>query len=201
VPGRGSACGHQNRLPRDYLVDSLHAVDKDLADEQLAAIAQLVAIAERLSVPVWLRGGWAVDFFLGRVTRAHADIDWFALAGDGFRLAAELMALEFEHTTTAPSDQQIDLVRGHIDHGIGLVRLGSQGEPLVGGGPWAGEPWPADMLNGPVRRIDGVSVRVIAPLAQIEIKEMTPTWNPALRRRQKDLDDIKRIRAKLARLP
>jgi Aminoglycoside-2''-adenylyltransferase len=37
-----------------------------------------VAMAERLGVQVWLRGGWAMDFFLGQVTRDHVDIDWEA---------------------------------------------------------------------------------------------------------------------------
>jgi hypothetical protein len=42
-------------------------------------------MAAELNVPVWLRGGWAMDFFLGQVTRDHADIDWFARAADAGR--------------------------------------------------------------------------------------------------------------------
>lgn len=161
--------------------------------EQLAAIAELVATARDLCAPVWLRGGWAVDFFLGRVSREHADIDWFAMESDGPRLRDRLIERGFSDVTTAAAGQQIDVVRGRIDHGIALIKLGSQGEPLVAGGPWAGEPWPVEMLHGPIGRINNVSARVIAPSAQIEIKEMTPMWNPALRRRQKDLDDIAAI--------
>lgn len=50
------------------------------------------------------------------------------------------------------------------------------------------------MLDGPVGQIGSLDVRVISPAAQIEIKLMTPTWNPRLVRRQKDLDDIATIR-------
>jgi len=57
------------------------------------------------------------------------------------------------------------------------------------------------MLDGPGGRIGHVSAQVIAPLAQIEIKQMTPTWNPKLKRRQKDLDDIAAIRSRLSREP
>lgn len=116
---------------------------------------------------------------------------------DGLRIAGALMERGFEDATTAPAGQQIDLIRGRIEHGIALVKFNDQGEPVVAGGPWAGEPWPAGMLNGPVGQVGGVVARVIAPSAQIEIKEMTPTWNPMLRRRQMDLDDIAAIRSKL----
>lgn len=78
---------------------------------------------------------------------------------------------------------------------------GNWNEPLVAGGPWAGEPWPDGMLDGPVGRIGKVSAQVIAPLAQIEIKQMSPTWNPRLKRRQKDLADIAAIRLKLSQSP
>lgn len=47
--------------------------------------AERLTLAHKLGAPVWLRGGWAIDFFLGRLTRDHADIDWFALAEDGER--------------------------------------------------------------------------------------------------------------------
>ncbi|MFF1649178.1 nucleotidyltransferase domain-containing protein [Streptomyces sp. NPDC058240] len=62
------------------------------ADQQLRLIAEAVEVAETLGVTVWLRGGWAMDFFLGEITRDHGDIDWFVWADDagcpGGRLAA-----------------------------------------------------------------------------------------------------------------
>lgn len=56
------------------------------AADQLSAIAEVTA----LGIDVWLRGGWAMDFFLGRVTRPHRDVDWFAWSSDAVRLAAAL---------------------------------------------------------------------------------------------------------------
>jgi len=76
-------------------------VNPGLADEQLAAIDELVTLAYELGVPVWLRGGWAMDFFLGRLTRDHADIDWFALAEDGQQLADGLISHGFEDSRIA----------------------------------------------------------------------------------------------------
>ena len=56
------------------------------AKSQLALIGLLSRICREESVDWWLRGGWAVDFFVGRVTRDHHDIDVFAWARDRGRL-------------------------------------------------------------------------------------------------------------------
>lgn len=172
----------------------MHAGD---VEEQLAAISEVVALARDRDVSLWLRGGWAMDFFLGRITRAHADVDWFALADEGARLASALMERGFLDVGRVPVEQQIDLTRDRVEHSFAFIRLGGDGEALVAEGPWAGEPYPVGMLRGPIGRIGGVAVQVIAPAAQIEIKEMMPTWNPRLRRRQQDIDDIAAIRSKL----
>jgi hypothetical protein len=42
---------------------------------QLAALAQLTRGLQAHGVEYWLFGGWAVDFHVGHVTRAHADLD------------------------------------------------------------------------------------------------------------------------------
>ena len=47
-------------------------------DRSQAQLNILRAISARFSgirARFWLRGGWAVDFMLGRITRPHADID------------------------------------------------------------------------------------------------------------------------------
>lgn len=181
------------------MADHYHrSVDLSRAKTQLAAINEVVTVANQLGVAVWLRGGWATDFFLGRPTRDHDDVDWFTLPSDGRQLAGGLIDRGFADVTTAPVNQQIDLVRGDVEHGIALLQMGDRNEPLVAGGPWAGEPWPPQMLDGPVGRIGKVSCRVIAPLAQIELKQMTPIWNPHLKRRSKDLDDIAAIQHELS---
>lgn len=93
------------------------ALVEDLAKVQLVAIAELVDAAGELNAPVWLRGGWAMDFFLGRVTREHLDIDWFVLVEDAARLREQLLQHGFVDVTTADPEQQIDLRRGRVDHG------------------------------------------------------------------------------------
>lgn len=44
-------------------------------DAQLDLLARLLDTAARHDLPVWLGGGWAIDARLGRITRAHDDLD------------------------------------------------------------------------------------------------------------------------------
>jgi hypothetical protein len=39
------------------------------------APAEVLLWFSPLSVPWWIAGGWALDLFLGQVSRSHADID------------------------------------------------------------------------------------------------------------------------------
>lgn len=160
---------------------------------QLAAIRELVGLAEELGAGLWLRGGWAVDFTVGRLTRPHADIDWFADVRHRSDLTGALLARGFKPTGEAPPEQQADLVLDDIDHGIAWIDI-VRGEAVVAGGPWAGAPWPPGMLAGRTRALHGVRAPVISTAAQIEIKELTPLWQPHLPRRAKDLEDIVLLR-------
>ncbi len=51
---------------------------------QFALIKEFVSLCDAASIPCWLRGGWAMDFFLGRVMHEHEDIDLFVWAKTWF---------------------------------------------------------------------------------------------------------------------
>jgi hypothetical protein len=61
-------------------------------DEILATLRELSA---GIAAPLWLFGGVAVDFLVGRWTRPHGDIDLNALASDRARLTGELHQLGY----------------------------------------------------------------------------------------------------------
>lgn len=164
---------------------------------QLTSIGDVVDAAREAGIQIWLRGGWAVDFVVGEVTRFHRDVDWFALADQIEVLRAALELHGWQEVAEADREQQRDFVRDGVEIGIALIRL-ENGEPVVAGGPFAGEPWPRTMIEGSRSlTLLGVEAQVIEPLAQIEIKRMMPTWNPQLVRRAKDLVDIQRLELKL----
>jgi len=170
---------------------------KNEAPEQLRIIGEIVAATEP-DIELWLRGGWAVDFFVGATTREHLDVDFYAWGRDADLLRASLARLGYKEVPGPPPDQQLDFVKNGIDVSFALLATAPDGDVIVAGGPWAGAPWPTGMLTGPVCSLLGVTCRVISPEAQIEIKQMTPTWIPGRPVREKDQSDIERIREAMA---
>src|SRR5262245_55135300 len=62
---------------------------------EIEILETLSLLNARLSDPVWLFGGVAVDFLVGRWTRPHGDIDLNAYADSRERLTQELEAIGF----------------------------------------------------------------------------------------------------------
>ena len=68
------------------------------AAEQLAAIESLDQALRAAGLDYWLFGGWAVDFWVGRVTRDHDDIDAAAWRRDYDKIRAALLSVGWRHT-------------------------------------------------------------------------------------------------------
>ncbi|MEU8420344.1 aminoglycoside adenylyltransferase [Micromonospora sp. NPDC048835] len=166
----------------------------DLAGRQLASIAELVEVARANGIPVWLRGGWAMDFQLGAVSRPHVDVDWYCWRDDADRLADLLLARGWLPDPRLPVELQLDLFAGDVEVSIAYLGRDATGGPTVGSGPWAGTPLPAGMLDAPPGRIGPLTVPTISVAAQVEFKQMYPVWMPERARRPKDADDLARLR-------
>ncbi len=171
----------------------------DRSARQLRLIEDIAALAEQAGVEVWLRGGWAVDFHVGEVTRDHRDIDWFTWAATLPTLRAALNAHDYQPTPVNDTRVQYDVAKDGEDIQFALLARDAESADsavVVAGGPYAGEPWPAGMLDGQPGRIGALRCPIISADAQVEIKRMMPVWVPGMPRRAKDAEDIARIRSK-----
>ncbi|MER6523169.1 nucleotidyltransferase domain-containing protein [Streptomyces sp. NPDC060334] len=135
------------------------------ADRQLRLIAEIVQVAAALRIEVWLRGGWAMDFFLGEVTRDHEDIDWFAWTADAGALAEGLLAHGCQPVPGPTPDLQLDFAKDGLDISLTLLGRDMAGRVVVAGGPWAGAPWPEGMLDAEPGRIGGLRDSTARPFA------------------------------------
>ncbi|MEU6668914.1 aminoglycoside adenylyltransferase [Streptomyces sp. NPDC046727] len=172
-------------------------MNQDRARRQLALIAESLGAARDNGIPLWLRGGWAMDFFLGEVTRDHGDIDWFAWAQDAAALAGVLTRLGHTPVPGPPAGLQLDFEKGGLESSFTLVDRDAEGRVTVAGGPWAGTPWPDGLLGAEPGRIGALEAPIVDPRVQIEIKRMMPVWDPSRPRRAKDAEDIARLEAAL----
>jgi hypothetical protein len=154
-------------------------------------------MSQRLGVDIWLRGGWAMDFFLGWVTRDHVDIDWHAWITDAPAITAALHADGYRTLAGPPSDQQLDVARDGLEMSFAWLDRTADGKITVAGGQYAGEAWPDGMLDWAPGRNGPIQCPIISPHVQIECKEMWPTWVPGSARRDKDVADVALLREAL----
>jgi hypothetical protein len=87
-----------------------------LTREQLAALARVDEAFERAGIEYWLFGGWAVDFYVGSVTRTHDDLDIAVWLDDLPRIGELLEAGGWQHAPEPEED-------GGTGYELGPVRL------------------------------------------------------------------------------
>ena len=130
------------------------------SSEQLAALGRVLGQFETAGIESWVFGGWAVDFHVGAVTRAHADLDLAVWAADVARVS-EL--LEADGWSSAPEEGE-DGYTGFERDGVRLelaflavLEDGRVCTPLRDG--FAS--WPAGAFGGEIGELEGVRARVI----------------------------------------
>ncbi len=134
-----------------------------------------------------------MDFFLGRVTREHEDIDFFAWAADVPMLMSALQRAGFAEQDGPPPETQRDFTKDGEDVQVALLAKNARGQVVVAGGPAEWAPWPGDMLVYPAGRIADVICPIIHPRVQIWIKEQSPGWH-GVPLSAKHQEDIARLR-------
>ncbi|MFE0509804.1 nucleotidyltransferase domain-containing protein, partial [Streptomyces sp. NPDC058964] len=136
------------------------------ADRQLGCIAEAWSMARAAGIDLWLRGGGAMDLFLGEVTRDHGDIDWFAWGRDAAALTEGLLGLGHRSVPGPPPELRLDFAKDGLESSFTLLDTDGEGRVVVAGCPWAGTPWPAGMLDaapGAQRRPGGAGRRAPGP--------------------------------------
>ena len=131
-------------------------------------VCRFLGLAEQLGVAVWLDGGWAVDAWLGRQTRRHADLDIVVETGPGDRLSAALRSSGYSDVlrddTSAWNFVLGDVAGRQVDfHVIELDRDGSG----IYGPPERSVRFPAESLSGETD-LCGRRVRAISPRWLVE---------------------------------
>jgi hypothetical protein len=164
----------------------------DHSRTQLAVLAHLDDLFGREHIRFWLRGGWALDFMVGRVTRPHADLDLVLWNRRRSRAHATLLASGFrlERTLPVQTDWQKDGVE------ITCIYLARRPDgTIVTVGTAYGLEWEWAPEALPLRRhhLGGVHARVVNPRQLLGDME---AWEEATGRplRPKDTETLRILR-------
>lgn len=160
---------------------------------QLEIIREVVSAFRRVRIRVWLRGGWAVDFYLGRLTRGHADVDLVTWLRHASRVRAVMLSLGYAEVPAAAPHLKFRK-RGQE---IGIVFVESAGKGRVRGVPtdWG---WVSGALLRTPRSLDGIACRVVCP-RQLLAEKLSYERNTRRPLRPKDRDRIRALRELLRR--
>ncbi|HZL20610.1 MAG TPA: hypothetical protein VFG23_22955 [Polyangia bacterium] len=162
------------------------------AAEQLAALARIAGLFEPRGIEYWLFGGWAVDFYLRAVTRAHGDLDVAVWLADVPAIAVLFERDGWKHAPEAEEDGYTVYRRDGVRLDLAFLARGADGAivtPLRQGSA----PWPAGTFGDDVSDLLGVRAHLIA-LAALQADKSEPRDSPLVS--AKDRADL----AALARL-
>ena len=131
-----------------------------VAADQLAALGRVASTLEDAGIAYWLFGGWAVDLYVGSVTRAHDDIDMLVWLDDLPRISELLRADGWRHAPRQDDDGGTGYERGAVRLELTyLVRAGDGTiyTPLSEGRV----EWPEEALGSDYRELQEVRARLI----------------------------------------
>jgi hypothetical protein len=157
---------------------------------QLDLIGEIARLLDHARIRFWLRGGWALDFHLGRVTREHADTDLVTWLRHRERIRLLLTDHGFALVPGYPEPQLVLEKRGQEASFLFIARI--DGAIVVPGY----ESWPFPRGAFPDRRktLGHVSARVVSPEELLHEKLHYEQWS-GRPLRAKDDESIELLRS------
>ncbi|WP_442602148.1 nucleotidyltransferase domain-containing protein [Paenibacillus sp. KN14-4R] len=136
------------------------------SESQLQVLHEINEICKRLHARCWLRGGWAIDFMLGRITRPHEDLDLVTWARHREKLEKALMEAGYERIPV--SKRQTDFRKGDVDIQFCYLTRDHNGSLIPDGLPeWV---WRPDSLPLKHFSLYGISICALSPHQLLEEK-------------------------------
>ncbi|MFJ8064642.1 nucleotidyltransferase domain-containing protein [Psychrobacillus sp. NPDC096426] len=141
-------------------------------ESQLKILSEISVISEKLEIEFWLRGGWAIDFLLGKITRSHDDIDLVTWIQNRERLEDALAEAGYEHLSVRKQfrNRQTDFHKNNVEVTFSYITYSDKGQLIMNGLPeWI---WRTDSLLSPSFMLHGISANVLNPKQLLEEKEV-----------------------------
>jgi dihydrofolate reductase len=103
-PGEFEETSRENHVSSDGTPFAFVTYRRSQTARQLDALADVAARLEEARIESWLFGGWAVDFYAGRITRPHLDVDLAVWLDDVPSIAALLEGSGWQHVPDPEGD-------------------------------------------------------------------------------------------------
>ncbi|MGM0882949.1 MAG: nucleotidyltransferase domain-containing protein [Bacillota bacterium] len=143
----------------------------DQTESHLKVLSEISAVFSSIGHVFWLRGGWAIDFLPGKITRPHEDIDLITWIQHREQLELVLEEAGYERTPVKEfRGRQSGFRKDNVDVTFGYITRANDGSVIMNGLPeWV---WRADSLFPQSFMLNGISARVLNPRQLLEEKEV-----------------------------
>ncbi|MEA3319538.1 MAG: hypothetical protein U9Q88_05885 [Bacillota bacterium] len=142
--------------------------ENNSSKQQLNILQEVNEICLSLNLSLWLRGGWAIDFLLERITRSHSDIDLVTCIQNREYVEQALVKSGFQKKVV--SEFQTDFLKNNVDVSFVFFRISDEGKIVANGFPnWV---WRNDALTLELYTLHGIAINVLNPYQLLEEKRV-----------------------------
>ena len=156
---------------------------------QFDLISELATLFHSARSRFWLRGGWALDFLIGRITRSHSDIDLVTFRRHAGQIESLLLGAGYE-VATVTEQAAIHFIKAGQDVGIAFIKRDADGRFVTPGREF----WPWPPFPQVLRTLEGVACRTMSAEALLEEKVNYEKYSKRPPR-PKDLKSIQTLRS------
>ncbi len=146
------------------------------AARQLEALAEVAARLDEADLAHWLFGGWAVDFYAGRITRPHFDVDLAVWLDDVPRIAAVLESSGWQHAPDPDEDGGTGYERDGVRLELTFLVRRRDGVVVIPLRDFEAT-WPEGAFATDERELRGVRTRLVS-LAALATGKSSPRDDP-----------------------
>ena len=164
------------------------------AGAQLRVIRAVINALGAVDISAWLFGGWGLDARIGRITREHADIEFWVERVDAERSKAVLVGAGAMALMTQPPEEACEFTWDDVDFSTAYFDRQPDGSFSQPRGRWSDWLFPPGSFGEDRGVLDGMPVLAMSVAGMLAMKEQFPHLRNGRPCRQKDIDDIKTLR-------
>jgi lincosamide nucleotidyltransferase A/C/D/E len=168
----------------------------DTTRSQIDLIAEITAATTDAGVPTWLFGGWGLDARIGRVTRAHGDIEFWVDHVDADLVQQTLVEAGMTVRDTQPPEEATEYDRDGTWFSTAYF-LARPGGTFTSRGRFDDWTFPMGSFPDEPVILEGLPIRAMSVAGMLAMKEQYPRLRNGRPWRDKDVRDIEVMRAML----
>ncbi|GIF00690.1 nucleotidyltransferase domain-containing protein [Paractinoplanes rishiriensis] len=162
--------------------------------KQLRVIREVTGLMRAHDIPAWLFGGWGLDARIGRITRAHGDVEFWVERVHAERSKALLVEAGAEALPTQPPEESCEFTLGGVAFSTAYFDRhpdGSFSQPLGRFADWL---FPPGSFGDEPVPLDGTPVLAMSVRGMLAMKEQFPQLRHGRPWRPKDIADMAVLR-------